>query len=227
MAGPARFVRRPALNQLSRPLRASDGLQQGVSPHSLYEDVAALILGTTMVSLGLALYGEARLVTSGLAGLALLLGYVTPMNAGTLFFLLNIPFLLFGWRQMGWRVLLRTAIAIAGVSLLTRFAPLWLGFSHVSPVYAAIMGGILIGMGALALIRHRTGLGGTQLVAMHLQEKRGWRAGYLQLGFDTLVMLGACFALDWGRVGLSMLGALVVNLILAMNHKPGRYLGVS
>ncbi|MCR0981994.1 YitT family protein [Roseomonas populi] len=197
------------------------------SPHRLYEDAAALLLGTFMVSLGLVLYGEARLVTSGLAGLALLLGYVTPLNAGTLFFLLNLPFLVFGLWRMGWRVLLRTLVAIGAVSLLTRFAPLWVDMQHVSPFYGALMGGILIGMGALALVRHRTGLGGTNLVAMHLQEKRGWRAGYVQLGFDVLVMLAACTVLDPQQVGLSMFGAVVVNLIVAMNHKPGRYLGVS
>ena len=62
---------------------------------------------------------------------------------------------------------------------------------------------------------------------MHLQERRGWRAGYVQLGFDALVMLAACAVLDPRQVGLSMFGALVVNLIVAMNHRPGRYLGVS
>jgi uncharacterized membrane-anchored protein YitT (DUF2179 family) len=197
------------------------------SPHRLYEDAAALVLGTFMAGLGLVLYGEARIVTSGMAGLALLLGYATPLDPGTLFFVLNIPFLILGWRRMGWRVLARTVVAIAVISLLTRFSPLMLGIAHVSPLYAALMGGILLGMGALALVRHRTGLGGINLLAMDLQERRGWRAGYTQLAFDGLVMIGACFVLDWRQVGLSMFGALVLNLILAMNHKPGRYLGVS
>ena len=32
----------------------------------------------------------------------------------------------------------------------------------------------------------------------------------------------------WGdRVGYSVLGALTLNLIIALNHKPGRYIGVS
>ncbi|MBP0444267.1 YitT family protein [Roseomonas sp. SSH11] len=180
-----------------------------------------------MVGLGLVLYGEARIVTSGLAGLALLLGYATPLDSGLLFFALNIPFLSLGWRRMGARVLLRTVVAIAAVSLLARYSPAWLGIAHVSPLYAALMGGILMGMGVLALMRHRTGLGGINLLAMDLQERRGWRAGYVQMGFDALVLLGACFVLDWNQVALSLFGALVLNLILAMNHKPGRYLGVS
>lgn len=221
-----------ALTQLSRAIplagnRSERGVPLPLYPHRLYEDAAALVLGTFMVGLGLVLYGEARIVTSGLAGLALLLGYASPLDPGTLFFALNLPFLAFGWRRMGWRVMLRTVIAIGVISLLTRFSPLWLGIAHLSPVYAAVMGGILMGMGALALVRHRTGLGGINLVAMDLQERRGWRAGYVQLAFDALVMLGACFVLEGRELVLSMLGALVLNMILAMNHKPGRYLGVS
>ncbi|WP_338661162.1 YitT family protein [Pararoseomonas sp. SCSIO 73927] len=224
--------RTTSLTQVARPVLlparlAERAMSLPPSPHRTHEDAAALVLGTFMVSLGLVLYGEARLATSGLAGVALLLGYVTPLDAGTLFFLLNIPFLLFGLWRMGWRVLLRSLVAIAAVSLLTRFAPQLLGVAHVLPLYGALMGGILIGMGALALVRHRTGLGGINLVAMHLQERRGWRAGYVQLSFDALVMLAACAVLDLRQVGLSMLGAVVVNLIVAMNHRPGRYLGVS
>ena len=215
------------MKQHPRPVPGPIGMSGAVYPHRLHEDAAALVLGTFLVSLGLALYGEARIVTSGLAGLALLMGYVTPWDPGTLFLALNLPFLAFGLRRMGWKVLARTVVAIAAISLLTRYTPQWLGLVHVSPIYAMLMGGILLGMGALALVRHRTGLGGVNLVAMDLQERRGWRAGYVQLAFDGLVMLGACFVLEWQQVALSMAGALVLNLILAMNHKPGRYLGVS
>ncbi|MBB5692496.1 uncharacterized membrane-anchored protein YitT (DUF2179 family) [Roseomonas pecuniae] len=214
------------MNAMSRPAHSS-AAPAAPSPHRLHEDAAALVIGVTMVSLGLVLYGEARLVTSGLAGLALLLGYATPLNSGTLLFTLNIPFLLYGLRRMGWRVLARTVVAIAGIALLTRFSPVVLGIAHLSPPYAALMGGILMGMGALALVRHRTGLGGISLVAMDLQERRGWRAGYVQLVFDLLVMFSALFVLDLGQVGLSLFGAVVLNLVLALNHKPGRYLGVS
>jgi len=215
------------LNQHPRPIPVPAPVSMPASPHRLHEDAAALVLGTFMVSLGLVLYGEARIVTSGLAGLALLLGYATPLDPGTLFLALNVPFLGFGLRRMGWRVMARTVIAIAAISLLTRYAPAWFGIAHVSPFYATLMGGILLGMGALALVRHRTGLGGINLVAMDLQERRGWRAGYVQMAFDSLVMLGSCFVLDWPQVALSLFGAVVLNLIVAMNHKPGRYLGVS
>jgi len=44
---------------------------------------------------------------------------------------------------------------------------------------------------------------------------------------DALLLLAAGLLLGWQAAGLSLLGAAVLNLILAMNHRPGRYAGVS
>ena len=55
---------------------------------------------------------------------------------------------------------------------------------------------------------------------------RGWRAGYVQMGLDLVTVLLAATVTDWRTVGLSLVGAVVVNLVLALNHRPGRYLGV-
>jgi len=196
-------------------------------PHTIWDDAIALVIGVTLVSLGITLYGAVQITTSGLAGLSLLLSYVSRFDAGTLFFLLNVPFMAFGFWRMGWKVLLRSAITIAAVAIMTRTAPHYLTLGWVAPGYAALMGGVLVGMGVLGLARHRTGLGGTMLVALYLQERYGLSVGWTQLAFDTLVMVGALFVLDWQQVALSMFGAFVLNLIVAMNHKPGRYLGVS
>lgn len=49
----------------------------------------------------------------------------------------------------------------------------------------------------------------------------------MQLGIDGLIMLIAFLVLPADRVALSVLGAVALNLIIALNHKPGRYMGVS
>ena len=87
--------------------------------------------------------------------------------------------------------------------------------------------GILMGVGLLILFRHRTGLGGVNLIALYIQERFGWRAGYVQLGIDAVIMVCALFVLPPGKVALSLLGAAIMNMILAMNHRPGRYMAIS
>ncbi|WP_044561559.1 YitT family protein [Azospirillum sp. B4] len=195
--------------------------------HQTYEDLAALCVGTLFVSLGTTLYAKATLLVGSIAGLALLLQYVTGTGFWLLFFTLNLPFYVLAWRRMGWRFTARTFVAVCLVSLETRLTPGWVDFATLNPVYAALAGGGLIGMGLLVLFRHRIGLGGINILALYLQERFGIRAGYVQLGLDGLILTAACFVLTPQRLALSVVGAVIANMIVAMNHRADRYLGLT
>jgi uncharacterized membrane-anchored protein YitT (DUF2179 family) len=78
----------------------------------------------------------------------------------------------------------------------------------------------------LMLFRHHASLGGMNVVVLYLQERMGWRAGKVQMAIDCLIVLGALWVTDWRRVALSVLGAVVLNMTLAVNHRPGRYMAV-
>lgn len=195
--------------------------------HRFYEDVLAMLLGTLLVSIGIVLYTKATLVTSGAAGLALLLQVASGINFGILFFALNLPFYWLAVSRMGWRFAARTFVAVGLVSLFTWATPFWLGIETVDPLYAALAGGSLMGLGLLALFRHRTGLGGINILALYLQERHGIRAGWFQLAVDGMILVAAFLLLPPSRVAVSLAGTAVLNLILAVNHKPGRYLGVT
>ncbi|ATJ84255.1 YitT family protein [Halomonas beimenensis] len=196
-------------------------------PHRLYEDLLAMLLGTLFVALGVNFYTEATLLTGSTAGMALLMQYATGWSFGLLFFLLNLPFYALAIRRMGWNFTLRTFVAIGLVSLFSELTGQWIAIERLHPLYAALMGGSLIGLGMLVLFRHRTSLGGINILALFLQERYGWRAGYVQLAIDGMILLVAFFMLPLDKVALSVFGALAMNLIIALNHKPGRYLGVS
>ncbi|MEL7286144.1 MAG: YitT family protein, partial [Pseudomonadota bacterium] len=56
-----------------------------------------------------------------------------------------------------------------------------------------------------------------------LQERFGIRAGKVQMALDCTIVVISLFIVDVYLIGLSVLGAVATNLILAMNHKPGRY----
>ncbi|KAB0266822.1 YitT family protein [Microvirga brassicacearum] len=199
----------------------------GGPTHRAHEDVAALLTGTLIVALGVTLYSKAVLLTGGTAGLALLLQYATGFEFGPLFFAINLPFYYLAVRRMGRKLTIRTFLAVLLVSVFSNLTPSWVGIDHLNPAYAAIIGGALMGVGLLILFRHRTSLGGINILALYIQERYGIRAGYVQLGIDALILLAAFSVLDFDRVALSLVGAAVLNLILATNHRPGRYTGVS
>ena len=199
----------------------------GAERHRLYEVVLAMISGTMFVSLGTLIYTESMLTVGSSAGLALLLSYVSGWGFGVIFFIVNLPFYILAVKRMGWAFTLRTFTAVALVSILSKLNGQWIDFSHLDPLYATVIGGGLIGTGLLMLFRHRTGLGGINILAMYLQDKTGLRAGYFQLGVDLTILAIAFFVLPADRLALSVLGAAIANLILAINHKPGRYMGLS
>jgi uncharacterized membrane-anchored protein YitT (DUF2179 family) len=193
--------------------------------HSLLEDVLGMITGTFTVSLGLFLLKTSGAVTGGTAGLALLISYLGTLPFGLLFFLVNIPFFALAVWKKGWDFTLRTMIAVALVSGLSSLHPAALGNPTLDPVYAALGGNLLAGVGLLILFRHKASLGGFNILALILQERLGWRAGYVQMGLDTGVVLAALAVVSPGAVLLSAAGAIVLNLVVALNHRPGRYLG--
>ncbi|MAX31745.1 MAG: hypothetical protein CME72_01585 [Halomonadaceae bacterium] len=196
-------------------------------PHRPHEDVLAMLLGTLLVALGVTFYSQAMLLAGSTAGLALLAEYVTGLGFGGMFFVINLPFYYLAIKRMGWSFTLRTFIATALLSLFAFLTPGWVDIASLNPVYAAVIGGSLLGIGLLVLIRHRTSLGGINILALYLQERFGWRAGYVQLGVDMLILGLSFLVLEPNGIALSVLGAVIMNLIIGLNHKPGRYIGVS
>lgn len=194
-------------------------------PHTLLEDAAAIFTGVIMISVGVALFKQAGLVTGGMAGLAFSLHYATHIGFGVWFFLLNLPFYWLAVRKMGWAFTVKTFCAVGLLAVVSELQPLFLSLEHVQAPYAAVVGGILMGVGMLVLFRHRCSLGGVGIAALFLQERYGWRAGYVQMGLDCLILLSAFFIVDVERALWSILAALTLNQVLSMNHRPGRYGG--
>jgi len=199
----------------------------GVERHSAVEDIIAILVGTMFVALGVVIYTKAVLLAGSTAGLALLLQYATGIGFWWLFSAVNLPFYVLAVKKLGWAFTLRTFAAVTLVSVLTRLTSSLVSFSHLDPLYAALMGGALTGTGLLILFRHRTGLGGINVLAIYLQDRFGLRAGYFQLAVDLAILAAAFFVIPADRLALSVLGAIVVNMTLAINHRPGRYLGVT
>lgn len=197
------------------------------SHHRWYEDIFAIFIGTMLVSLGIAFYAEAQLTTGSSAGLALLLQYMTGIPFGWLFFAINLPFYVLAFMRMGLPFTIKTVASVALVSYFSGQISGWLGIDQINPLYAALVGGGLIGLGILSLFRHKASVGGINILALFLQENFGIRAGYFQLGVDALILVIAFFVLPFDRVLYSILGALVLNMIIALNHRPGRYVGFS
>lgn len=194
-----------------------------VERHSFFDDVQALVTGTLFVSIGLAMFRHAGLMTGGTVGLAFLAHYASGLPFGALFFTINLPFYWLAWRRMGRRFTLKTLAAVSLLAGLSEVLPRWFQLQQVSPWFAAVGGGLLVGAGFIILFRHRASLGGLNVLVLWLQERFGWRAGYVQLAIDGVILLASWPWIDAQRLALSVLAAAAMNFSLAVNHRPGRY----
>lgn len=194
--------------------------------HSLLEDVQGVLAGSMLVSLGVTLFSAAGLLTGGTVGLAFLVHYATDLSFGTVFFLVNLPFYYLAFRRLGLAFTVKTFCAIAMTALLSEYMPGFFAFESINPIAAALFGGLTVAAGMLALFRHRTSLGGFGILALYLQDRFGWRAGLVQLAFDGMVLACSFFVATPFVTLCSILGALVMNLTLVVNHRNDRYIAM-
>jgi len=208
------------------PYSATQAATPAATPHTWFEDGVAIFTGVLLISVGVSFFTSAGLLTGGTAGLAFLLHYATGIGFGKLFFVVNLPFYWLALRKLGRAFTAKTFIAVLLLSLLTELQPQFVQFSQLQPLYAAIAGGLITGTGFLVLFRHRCSLGGVGIAALYLQDRYGWRAGKIQMAVDCCIVLLALWTVEPLRVAWSIAGAVALNLVLAMNHRPGRYMGI-
>ncbi|WP_371153318.1 YitT family protein [Jannaschia sp. 2305UL9-9] len=204
---------------------ASDTEPHRALRHSLLEDAQAFVLGTTLCALGVQFLTAESLITGQTAGLAVLLSYVSDWSFAVWFFVLNLPFYVLGWLRLGPLFVGKTVIAVTMVSTISTLLPQLVTISVASPWLSSFLAGCITGLGLIVIFRHGASLGGVGILALWLQERTGIQAGWVQLGFDLVLFAGAFAVLDPSLVAASLLGAVVVNLIIAVNHRRDRYVG--
>ena len=192
--------------------------------HSWLEDAQGIAFGSVMAAFGAMLLSSAGLITGQLAGLALLISNATDYGFGPVYLVLSLPFYGFGYRRLGTGFLIRTVLAVLLMVATSMTLPRLIGFDHLHPGAAAVLAGFVSGAALLALFRHRTSLGGIGAVALDVQDRFGIRAGWVQMGFDAALFAAAFALMPWEWVIWSALGAAVLNLVIAINHRRDRYI---
>lgn len=141
-----------------------------------------------------------ELLSGGVTGVALFLHALLGWSVGLLTLLFNIPIFILGFRDIGRRFALYSAISVVGFWLLVDHLPLP-PLTH-DPMLASIFGGVLGGLGGALAVRAGGSLG----------------------GFDILgVVLNRRFSLGIGEVGFILNGALIVAAGVIGNPEKAMY----
>ncbi|MBY5974080.1 YitT family protein [Pseudooceanicola marinus] len=192
--------------------------------HTPFEDAQGFAIALLTTATGIVFISSLGFITGQTAGLALIIAYVTGWSFGTVFFLVNLPFYAFAWKRLGAEFTLKSFFCVTALSLLVDYIPLGLQFEYLNPILGTAIFGVLTGYGLLGVFRHKGSLGGLGVIALMVQDRTGFRAGYVQLIIDAVLFAVAYFLFDTRTVLYSLFGAVILNTVIAFNHRRDRYI---
>ena len=160
------------------------------------------ILSSSLIVLGIfsAAFGlkgfllSSHFIDGGVTGVSMLLAAVLKLPLSILILIINIPFIALGLRQIGLKFAIKSALAIAGLSLCLAFVT----FPDVTPdkLLTAVFGGFFIGAGIGLAIRGGAVLDGTEIAALLISKKSNLlRVGDVILILNIFIFLAAAFFL--------------------------------
>jgi len=164
-----------------------------------------------------------RIAPGGLTAVAIIINSVTGLPVGLSYFLFNLPFLGLAWKKMGKKYVLRTFI-ISFISfiftdvfiyLINRFfgKPL-----STDLLVAAVIGGIINGLGIGTTFKNRASAGGTDLISQVIHYYTGLQFGQIVLIVDSTVIVGLSlyFGISQGfNYGLNLFIYALIALVVS------------
>jgi uncharacterized membrane-anchored protein YitT (DUF2179 family) len=183
-----------------------NGLQhQKLSKLKILKRGIFIIMGAMLVSVGLEIFlVPNNVIDGGVVGISIILAHLTGIKLGFLLFLLNIPFLVIGYKQIGKTFAISTLVGVTTMSIGTMLL-------HPIPVLtedpflAAVFGGIILGVGVGLVIRYGGSLDGTEIIAILLNKKSVFSVGEIVMFFNIFILASAGFVFGWDRAMYSLI----------------------
>lgn len=128
-----------------------------------------------------------HLAEGGVAGICLILYYLFKLPVGVMYFVINIPLLIIGWRLVGRDFLFKTLYGTSCLSFLITLTQNWKGPSS-DIMLSSIYGGVLIGIGLGLIFMVNGSTGGTDIIARILNRYFDIPMGRTMLFLDIVIL---------------------------------------
>nr|WP_310833276.1 YitT family protein [Paenibacillus typhae] len=158
-----------------------------------------------------------RLLSGGVSGLAMLVGYFTPFNISLMYLLFNVPLLVAGWFQLGRRFIILSILSVVSTTWLMALIPTVTVASDM--LLASVFGGVLVGVGAGISFRMGGSSGGFDILGSIITRYRDFPIGSVLVGLNGLVILAAAyFDNNWNLALASMISIYVSGKVVDLIH---------
>lgn len=150
-----------------------------------------------------------KIIDGGIIGVSLILNYLLGDNSiffsfAFLVVLLNIPFMYFGYKQIGKTFTISSLFGIVWLALiestLHNFTML-----EQEPLLATVFGGLMLGAGVGLVIRHGGSLDGTEILGILISKKIPFSVGEIVMFINIFVFGAAIFVYGLEQAMYSMM----------------------
>lgn len=175
-----------------------------------------ITVGSVLVAIALGnLLVPNSILDGGINGVSIMLGYITKVPISVYIIVINIPFLIIGWKKFGKEFLVRCLYAMILMAVLLVY------FEHLPAItddllLATVFGGLMLGIGVGLVIRYGGCLDGTEIIAMLMSRKTSFSVGQLILAFNIFIYGCAGFLISWDRALYSLLTYFITFKIIDM-----------
>lgn len=181
--------------------------------NSLFRDTLFMVLGIFAAAFGLESFLLPNLfIDGGATGISLLITEVTTIPLSILIVLVNIPFLILGYRVIGKQFTIKAVLAILGLAIVLATVH----FPEVTEdkLLVAVFGGFFLGAGIGLSIRGGGVLDGTEVLAIYLSKKLGAKIGDIIILINIVIFMAAAYFLSIESALYSMLTYLAASKTL-------------
>jgi len=179
----------------------SDQFKVKVKPE--IQRLLAVIIFTIIYGVGVAWFLEASVVplyTGGVSGIgqlvrdAFLVWFGIDLGTnflGIFVIVANIPVLIIGWFGVSHRFTIHTIISVLLQAFIFSWIPILdMGLSEPEhALAAAVLGGLLIGIGGGGALRYGTSTGGLDVIAQYFSFKKGKSVGYISMLMNIAIAI--------------------------------------
>ncbi len=154
------------------------------------------------------------ILDGGVNGISIIINNLTGFRLSLLVFLINVPFIYIGYRNLGKDFLVKTIFSIVSFSLLLEL------YSHVDyiltddHILATVYGSVILGLGVGLIIKSGGCLDGTESIGIVLSKKTDISVGEFVLICNIIIFSVASFFFGIDRALFSMLAYFITSRIV-------------
>lgn len=151
----------------------------------------------------------------GITGISIILNQLTLQPISIFIIVLNLPFLLLGFQQLGKRFFVS---GIYGMVIFTVFLEVFAEFQNAtsSELLAVVFGGVSLGVGVGLVLRSGGCLDGSVVVAMIVSKRSNFSTGQVIFGINVVIYIVAGFLFGWDRAMYSLLTYFISFKVIDM-----------